>query len=276
MDNSMENEANSRAKALRRMLITWLLIMLVIVPLSVAAHHYGPGLVNKILTQNPRQLFVKARKMYDQHNYQGALEIMLDALNKSPSNHRYHFLTSLCYSSLDENPKAMEHLNQAITNCSEDFEDKWRYYARRGDLASSMGRPDQAISDWTASVALNKDNARVYFNLAQNHANRQEYGEALNFIAKAINLDENNVDYLYQWGNYWMAEKNWGSAVYAYKRVLELDAEHVPTYFKLGISLQRTGKLPEAEVYITEYLKYRPDDKDARQLARSVKRQLKR
>jgi tetratricopeptide (TPR) repeat protein len=137
-----------------------------------------------------------------------------------------------------------ERLYRQIINATQDFHPA---YHSLGLLAQNVGKHALAVDLISHAITLEGTVALYHSNLCEILRRLGRLDEAIEAGKRAIRLNPNNVNALYNLGLALADSKDWDAAVENYQRVLELNPEHGLASNNLGAAFEKMGKMDEAE-----------------------------
>lgn len=126
-----------------------------------------------------------ADKLIDTEDYNGALELINEAINLTPDNEMAYCSRGDVYFYLEKYDLAFKDYDKAVKldpECS-------LFYANRGDASIYLDRYEDALKDLNKAIQLESDNGYYYQIRAEANYYLERYNEALADINKAIELD---------------------------------------------------------------------------------------
>jgi tetratricopeptide (TPR) repeat protein len=175
-------------------------------------------------------LLVIGLSRYEIKDYAGAVERLTDALN------------------LPTNPTV---INPAVI------------YSYRGIAFSIQDELDKAIADYSQSLALRADDARVHHNRGIAYGMKGDYDSAIADFTKVVELYPDYVIDYYNRGYAYDLKGDKKSAIADYSKAIELKPDDADAYNNRGTAYEEIGEYDLAIADLSKYISLRPDDADA-------------
>jgi superkiller protein 3 len=136
-----------------------------------------------------------------------------------------------------------------------------------GRVFQSTSRFDSAAVYYAAAVRQDTAVAFSQFNLGLAYYQLKKYREAERAMLRAIALSEKNLDFSsrqhYMLGAARMSQNKNKSAIQAYRKAIELNADCYDCYYFLGTVYQALNDYPQAATWFRRFLQRTADSKDA-------------
>jgi tetratricopeptide (TPR) repeat protein len=136
-----------------------------------------------------------------------------------------------------------------------------------GRVFQSMSRFDSAAFYFSAAVRQDTALASSHFNLGLAYYKLKKYREAERSILQAIALSKANLDFSgrqhYMLGAARMSQNKNKSAIQAYRKAIELNADCHDCYYFLGTVYQNLNDYPKAATWFRSFLQRTANSKDA-------------
>ena len=130
----------------------------------------------------------------------------------------------------------------------------------RGLNALAKGELDAAEAAFREAQRLKPRNAAVYFQLAQIHAQRRQFREAIINYRQAITLDPHEIQSYFRLAVLDAQLQRFYDAQQTLKELLRIRPAYADAYLLLGRVAQEQGDHGLAERHLRHYLKLRPSD----------------
>lgn len=176
------------------------------------------------------------------------------------------------WDNLNERPEIQEVLQEM--NVAEQREEEQREkkqaltawdYIRRGLRASSEGRKEDAIKEYSKAIEMDPRSAAAYNNRGIVYDDLEQYEKAIEDYNKAIEL---NLHYAAAYNNRGVAYDNlkqYERAIEDYNKAIELDSNYASAYNNRGIVYADLKRYKEAIEDYTQAIKLNPKYKKAYQ-----------
>ncbi|KAL9982715.1 hypothetical protein ACROYT_G004793 [Oculina patagonica] len=132
-------------------------------------------------------------------------------------------------------------------------------------LLGQTNRLNKAVSILKSLVLDDPQNIGHYKTLAGMYAQYGQFDEALQVIAQALSLHENDTDLYFQQGNLYKDLNNMQQAKNSFKMAVQLDPEHASAHLNLGVIFHLEGKHAEARRHYEIAAKLDPDNTTLKQ-----------
>jgi tetratricopeptide (TPR) repeat protein len=127
--------------------------------------------------------------------------------------------------------------------------------AQKNDLAGSLATVQQAID-------IDPTYGAAYSQLAKIYYSQGDLDRASDAIAKALERDASQPDYLYVRGRIYERQEKFDEALADFTRTVAIDPKESDAYFEMGQIFERKGKADEAARAYANAVKLAPDDPD--------------
>lgn len=104
----------------------------------------------------------------------------------------------------------------------------------RGIAKLELGKAENAINDFDASIALDTNDYRAYYNRANAFYRIERYPQALEDYDAALRFQPKEVDIYINRGNVLVQLEKYEEAIYDYDFALQLDNQNYLTHFNLA------------------------------------------
>ena len=182
------------------------------------------------------ELFNKGKELYDTGDYQGALTLFEEFLQKNPDVYLIHYNIALCHQELKEYDKALEDYQKFL----EKRPDHATTYYKMGQCYIGLEQYDKALESFEKTVELNPDDPNTYYNVAEVYFYTDYLEEAIKYYQKSI----------------------------------ELKPDFYDSYLKLGYTYLKLEDKPNTIKYLEKYLELNPTS-DQAELIKNLIEQLK-
>ena len=130
---------------------------------------------------------------YNLEDYNGAIEDYSNAIEINPNNSEYYFWRGKCKKILEDYEGAILNFDEAIRLNSENAD----YYSLRGDAKYDSDDNSGALLDYSIAIQLNPKHGHAYRLRGLIKYYNKDYNAALLDLNSAVNVDNNDVDALY-------------------------------------------------------------------------------
>lgn len=200
-----------------------------------------------------RKDYLDAEKLRKQNRYIEAIQFYKQAIRKEPSNYKYYFQKGKCEFRLNQLPDAKESFKSSI-----EFRDD---YSPAYSLLAKVYKDEKDYENaaYYYEMAALKESViprKVqYILLSVNQMLRvDKIVDARRLLQQAIELDNDNVNVLYYYGEIHLLEGDWEQARVLFEQTLESDrlqnaspGETAKYYYGLGLAHHRLGNSEAAD-----------------------------
>jgi tetratricopeptide (TPR) repeat protein len=203
-------------------------------------------------------ILVRLGQIYsDMKNYPKAVGIFQEVLEKEPRNSSARISLAVTYDALKQYDAALEVLEKIPPQDPRYFD----ALTRRGYILGQMDRMEQAQASFAEAVQLKPQEGSLAYYMGLMYLQRKEYPQAVAQLEKAVQDDQNNVQYLYQLGAAQERARMLDRAERTFRKVLALDPKYADAYNYLGYMFADEGiKLEESVALITKALELEPEN----------------
>ncbi|HOV71525.1 MAG TPA: tetratricopeptide repeat protein [Dysgonamonadaceae bacterium] len=141
---------------------------------------------------NEQKLIDEGVVLHDSGEYEKAIEKYRQVLSINPKSQQAIYEMALSYLELKDYKKAIEYSTQII-----DADDKnlsMLAYCVKSEALAEMNQVDKAIELLKEAIRKHGDHYLFHFNLALNYYKKNDTGNALSHVKKAIDLNKSNSD----------------------------------------------------------------------------------
>ncbi|MBF0557397.1 MAG: tetratricopeptide repeat protein [Nitrospirae bacterium] len=255
--------------------LTFFLLSLVIMSLSLAAHFRNELYRNKIAlwedTVRKSPGIAAAHntlgKAYMEHNMpKQALEQFLVAVKLRPALEMAHNNLGNAYMALSMADKAEGEYLTAI-RLKPDYADA---HNNLGVYYLNRDKPAKAVEQFLLAIKLKPDFAEVYNNLGVYYFNHGEPAKAVGQFLPAIKLKPDFAEVHNNLGNSYRALNMHKEAFRQYIMAVRLKPDYAEAHLNLGVIFYQAGRRENARKEFEEVLKLQPDNMPAKQLLAKV------
>ncbi len=138
------------------------------------------------------------------------------------------------------------------------------HFNQYGYVLNLNGRYDEAISELTKGIGIDPAYYRLYVNRGVSYSHKQMYNEAVKDYSKAIGLNPGDaMTYLNRGGIYTDNLNRPEEGMKDFKKVLELQPNHLDAMINIGVACYKLQKFDEAIVQFDQVLKRDPKNAKA-------------
>ena len=171
-----------------------------------------------------------------------ALALAFATVQRNVTYHSHLALWSDTVAKLPSNPRAHNHLANALAN---------------------LGRDAEALPHFREAVRLAPHDSKWHFNLGTALSQAGQLDEAARHFEEALRLDPKNAEAHNNYGPVLLRLGRRDEAMRHYREALRLEPDNAPAHNNLGMALGMAGAIDEAIVHFRAALRLRPDYAEA-------------
>jgi len=177
------------------------------------------------------------------HHLDLAFKVVETAHSQHPNNHQLSIKEAELLSLAEKHSEALDLLNEVET--LESFNPD--FHITRASILSQTGHYDKAIRSLHEALKCSNDDPDViYMNLAIEHQNLEQYDQAIGFLQKALEINAQNEDALYELAYCYELTKSYPAAVSYFKTIIDKHPYNAHAWFNLGAAYQAIGEFEKA------------------------------
>ncbi|MFH1413459.1 MAG: tetratricopeptide repeat protein [Candidatus Omnitrophota bacterium] len=182
-------------------------------------------------------------------NKQESLGLLKKAIKLKPDLLYAHYGLAYFYFAQQDYDQAQKQLKEAI-NLDSKF---WLAHKLLGDTYFQKGLFEEAIFEYTSTLAFNYNDAKVYNDLGLALVQLGRYGEAARYLEKAVELDSDNLNIQYSLASVYRDMKAPDKAIAEYEKIIRFRPDFPHIYIDLGdIYLNKKKERLAQEMYKRE------------------------
>jgi tetratricopeptide (TPR) repeat protein len=200
-----------------------------------------------IYAQSAQTRLDNGKKLFDQKNYDGAIQELTEAIKLDPKLAEAYVYRSRSYNSKNDYDQGLSDANKAIQ-----LNPKLALgYFARGRAYDGKNDIDYAITDYTEAIRLDPKFATAYVNRGLIFYTKNDYDRAITDYTEAIRIDPKFVNAYINRGNvYNNIKKDYNRAIADYTEAIRIDSKNTIAYGNRGISY---GNKKEYDRAIADY-----------------------
>eukprot|EP00941_MAST-03F_sp_MAST-3F-sp1_P003937 g3937.t1 len=189
------------------------------------------------------ETFLKLGKAYVlQEDYEGAIDIYLDALDFSPDNAEILTAVGLLYLRTGENFKAFEFLGNALTHDASNA----KTILAAGSIIQDNNDMAVALIKYRVAAAQTPNSPQLWNNIGMCFFGKQRYVDSIACLKHALYLDPFEWIISYNLGLVHMNTEQYASAFHYFSTCINLKPDFPSSYMYLGIVLSRLDDFDNA------------------------------
>lgn len=185
-------------------------------------------------------------KLIKQGKYGAAIKTAKSILQKNPKDSKVHFMLGKAYIADGKSELALTEFRFVDQNSL--FEDVSEKEFRKafGELYTKFHQPEEALKQYLLLTKLDSNNAEWYFRCAKIFESRGKPDQALTFYQKTLALDRRNVQAYAASGLLLFHAQQFSEAKKAIDHAIQLSPETCSSYYYLGKILKESHDYPGA------------------------------
>jgi tetratricopeptide (TPR) repeat protein len=226
-----------------------------IVNIEVSKEGYGPNIIQKldvsafknpeqeiVLTkiadveslevESPKELYLKGEKLYNQEEYEKALAVFEEFVEKQPNLFQARVNIGNCYMKLKQYDKAAQEFNFVLEKMKEE----------KSDLKG------------------NKTASSIYASLGELYMDQNDLEKAKDYFKKSIDIDPSNHALAYNVAEILFNSNKVNEAIHYYELSAKIKPDWPKSYLKLGYCYLNKGEIETAIDYLHEFVELSPED----------------
>jgi len=174
-----------------------------------------------LMTKSVKKNFDKGYSLYDEGNYNEAIEVYKQVLVDYPDAYIVNMSIGDCYFKMEDYVQAEEIYQIVLEKEPENHE----VLLAIGNCFSNQGDNDKAF-EWYKKIEIdNIKDAVVLYNIGTYFYNGAQTEDAVLYYKKALEIKEDFLDAIYQLGLAYLSLGNNPAALYEFERYLKYDSE---------------------------------------------------
>lgn len=188
--------------------------------------------IESLESDNPKALYIRGQKLYDQGEYEKALTVFKEFVSKQPELYGARVNIGNCYVKLKQYDKAIEEFKFVIEKMKEE----------KGDLKG----------DKTASS--------LYASLGELYMDKNDFEKAKEYFKKSIDIDLSDYALPYNVAEILFDSNKIDEAIHYYKLAAQAKPDWPKSYLKLGYCYLNKGEMKTAVDYLNKFVELSPED----------------
>jgi tetratricopeptide (TPR) repeat protein len=215
-------------------------------------------LIKNLLKEDSRTAFlvVLAYTLFNLEDYDNALRISEEIINKNPSTEQAYLIKGTSLYLMDKDHQAIQCFDKGITRLPTN-KDLHRYKAL---TLYYSGQLNQAIETYNQLINLEPDDADSYNELGIAYYSIREYEKAIQYFDKALNHDNQYKPAYINKATLLFNQDYLDEALNTCQRGLKVFPKNSDLLYLSGIINQKFGNYEESLTFFNEYLNYNPDN----------------
>jgi len=188
------------------------------------------------------------------HDYNSAVSILQDTVEKRPDNARAHYGLGLGLVQMGKVQEAIGQYEQALRL-------KPDYIEAHNNLGAALmgqGRLQEAIEHYEQSLQIDPDYAEAQYNLGLALIQAGRLQEAIEHWEQALQIRPDHADVHYNLGLALVQLGRVQEAIEHWEQALQIRPDYADAHYNLGVTLMGEGRLEEAIGHYEQALRIKP------------------
>jgi tetratricopeptide (TPR) repeat protein len=263
---------------------------------AIELHQYGRLLeaerayrqILQIESDHPEALHLLGVISHQKGHHQKALQLISEAIESEPQNHRFHSNLGLVFEALDQMPEAIQSYRQALNLNPDDAHacnnlgnalqkegqiEEAMWYLRKAlqqapempeahfniaKILAQKGNTEAAIDHYQQAIKHKPDYEKAYNNLGNALMNHGQTDAAIKNFHKAIELKPNYVGALNNLGNALRTQNRTDEAIQIFKQAIQQTPDSAESYCHLGNAFKDQGEFDSALGHYRHAIQIKP------------------
>jgi len=204
--------------------------------------------VESLEEKDPKALYLKGDKLYNQGEYKKALTVFKEFIEKQPELYETRVNIGNCFIKLKQYDKAMEEFKFVLEKLEEG----------KNDLEG------------------NKTASSLYASLGELYMDKNDFEKAKEYFEKSINIDPSNHALSYNVAEILFNSNKIDEAIYYYKLAAKIKPDWPKSYLKLGYCYLNKEQMETAIDYLNKYVELSPEDDPQVNSVKNIIKQLEK
>jgi len=200
--------------------------------------------------------FQNAISRHQSGDVESAMRLYRAILKRHPDHAGANHLLGVTLHQRGDSERAIAHLEKALSFC----QTKAVYWNNYGAALRGVKRLDKAEIAFRRALALKQDYPDALANAALSCLNRRSYGEAIQFLQRAVRLEPGRADAHTQLGDAFRAQGDFKQAETSYRRALQLASNDVRAWIGLASIASARRRHEKAEFAYRRALHLSPEN----------------
>ncbi len=187
--------------------------------------------VSSIEKEDPKTLFEKGQKLYEEGKYEKALKVFYKIIEKNPNLFLIKMNIGNCYVKMKKYNKAVEEFNWVL----------------------------EKLKEKTPDLKGNKNAASLYASIGEIYMEKGDYVKAKEYFTKSIEIEPTNHALAYNVAEILFNMSKIDEAIKYYKLAAKINPKWAKAYLKLGYCYVNKGDTKNAIKYFNEFLSLSKD-----------------
>ena len=176
-----------------------------------------------------------------------------------PNNTQYRYSYLECLMNTSEYDKALENANLLLSLDEKNID----LIKKKGTLLRKLGRYEESVDTFTILLNRGKIDVEVYYNLAFNYIEMNDFDNAKEMFKKCIILEPHNPYAHKDLGVLYLKMNCYDWAVDEMQEAIKLEGDVSEFHYSLGVAYMMLSRIDEAKEAFKNAIKYEADNADA-------------
>lgn len=204
--------------------------------------------VESLEGENPKELYLKGERLYNQEEYEKALAVFEEFVEKQPKLFEARINIGNCYVELKKYDKAIEEFKFVLEKMKEEKDD-----LKGNKMASS-----------------------IYSSLGGLYMDQNDFEKAKEYFEKSIDIDPSNHALSYNVAEILFNLNKIDEAIHYYKLAAKIKPDWPKSYLKLGYCYLNKGEMETAIDYLNKFVELSPEDDPQKSSVKDLIKQLEK
>ncbi|MCF2142031.1 MAG: tetratricopeptide repeat protein [Candidatus Lokiarchaeota archaeon] len=149
-------------------------------------------------------------------------------------------------------------------------------YAGLGFVYNLQDQPEKALEYFKKGLEKSPDNALIHFEVGETLLEMERFEEALKSYYKAIQFSgsETEVETLHRIAQVHLGMNNPDKTLEIAKNILSIDPSYATIYYVMAGAEAMKENWDSAKSHLEKYLKYSPEDVDAKEMLKHIEEEM--
>lgn len=193
-------------------------------------------------------MYLKGEKLYNQEEYEKALDVFKEFVEKQPDLYEARVSMGNCYIKLKQYDKAIQEFEFVLDKLEEEKED----------------------------LKGNETAASIYASLGELYMDKNDFDRAKDYFEKSIDIDPSDHALSYNVAEILFNSNKIDEAIQYYQLTAEIKPDWPNSYLKLGYCYLNKGEMRKAIDYLNKFVELSPQDDPQVNAVKNLIKQLEK
>jgi len=204
--------------------------------------------IENLELEDPKTLYIKGEKLYNQGEYEKALAVFKEFVEKQPELYEARINIGNCYIKLKQHDKVMEEFEFVLEKLKEETDD----------------------------LKGNKTASSIYASLGELYMDKNDLEKTKEYFEKSINIDPSNYALSYNVAEILFNSNKIDEAIHYYELAAKIKPDWPKSYLKLGYCYLNKGEMETAIDYLNKFVELSPEDDPQVNSVKNIIKQLEK